>query len=229
MRKKKNEVHPKAHLIPFITTRQLWNRIDPAAVNLPCVSYFPFQILQLTFLLSLTCIFPTPHTPHPINIHQVLDKSSLGSVCLLRNPSTYWVGLCQAHKDLQDTASAGLWHCLHLFLSRDCGFQEREGFPSPQACLILPYIHAFLGGEDPLFLLSLCFPKWLSDKESTHQARDVVQSLGRGYPPEKKMATHPSILAWEIPWTVEPGWLQAIRSQRVRRDLATKQLLSLLA
>ena len=48
-------------------------------------------------------------------------------------------------------------------------------------------------------------PMWLSDKESTHQARDVVQSLGRGYPPEKKMATHPSILAWEIPWTEEPG------------------------
>ena len=36
------------------------------------------------------------------------------------------------------------------------------------------------------------------------------------------MATHPSILAWKIPWTEEPGWLQSMGSQRVRHDLATK-------
>ena len=29
------------------------------------------------------------------------------------------------------------------------------------------------------------------------------------------MATHPSILAWEIPWTEEPGGLQSMGSQRV--------------
>ena len=29
------------------------------------------------------------------------------------------------------------------------------------------------------------------------------------------MATHSSILAWKIPWTVEPGGLQAMGSQRV--------------
>ena len=39
----------------------------------------------------------------------------------------------------------------------------------------------------------------------------------------KEMATHCSILAWEIPWTEEPGGLQSMGSQRVRRDLATKQ------
>ena len=32
-----------------------------------------------------------------------------------------------------------------------------------------------------------------------------AQSLGREDPLEKKMATHSSILAWEIPWTEEPG------------------------
>ena len=36
------------------------------------------------------------------------------------------------------------------------------------------------------------------------------------------MATHSSILAWEIPWTEEPGELQSMGSQRVRYDLATK-------
>ena len=30
---------------------------------------------------------------------------------------------------------------------------------------------------------------------------------------EKEMATHSSVLAWEIPWTEEPGGLQSIRSQ----------------
>ena len=32
------------------------------------------------------------------------------------------------------------------------------------------------------------------------------------------MATHSSILAWETPWTEEPGGLQSMDSQRVRHD-----------
>ena len=35
-----------------------------------------------------------------------------------------------------------------------------------------------------------------------------VQSLGREDPLEEEMATHSSILAWEIPWTKEPGGLR---------------------
>ena len=42
-------------------------------------------------------------------------------------------------------------------------------------------------------------------------------------PLEKEMATHCSILAWEIPWTEEPGRLQSMGSQRVRHDGASKQ------
>ena len=34
-----------------------------------------------------------------------------------------------------------------------------------------------------------------------------VRSLGQEDPLEKKMATHSSILAWEIPWTEEAGKL----------------------
>ena len=37
-----------------------------------------------------------------------------------------------------------------------------------------------------------------------------VGSLGREDPLEEEMATHASILAWEIPWTEEPGGLQSI-------------------
>ena len=45
-----------------------------------------------------------------------------------------------------------------------------------------------------------------------------VRSLGQEDPVDKGMATHPSILAWKIPWTEEPGRLQSIGSQRVRHD-----------
>ena len=41
----------------------------------------------------------------------------------------------------------------------------------------------------------------------------LVQSLGLEDPLQKEMATHSSVLAWEIPWTGEPGGLQSIRSQ----------------
>jgi len=40
---------------------------------------------------------------------------------------------------------------------------------------------------------------------------------------EKEMATHSTILAWETPWTEEPGGLQSIGLQRVRHDLAAQQ------
>ena len=50
-----------------------------------------------------------------------------------------------------------------------------------------------------------------------------VGSLGWKDYLEKEMATHSSILAWEIPWTEEPRKLQSTESQRLRPDLATKQ------
>ena len=45
-----------------------------------------------------------------------------------------------------------------------------------------------------------------------------VQSLGEEDPLEEEMATHSSILAWKIPGTEEPGVLQSMGLQRVRRD-----------
>ena len=46
----------------------------------------------------------------------------------------------------------------------------------------------------------------------------LVQSLGQEDPLEKGIATHSSILAWEIPWTEEPGGLQSIGSKRIGHD-----------
>ena len=45
-----------------------------------------------------------------------------------------------------------------------------------------------------------------------------VQSLDQEDPLEEEMATHSSILAWEIPWTEEPSGLQSTGLQRVRQD-----------
>ena len=45
---------------------------------------------------------------------------------------------------------------------------------------------------------------------------DLGSIPGLEDPLEKEMATHSSILAWEILWTEEPGGLQCIGSQRVR-------------
>ena len=50
-----------------------------------------------------------------------------------------------------------------------------------------------------------------------------VQSLDQEDPLEKEMATHSSVLAWEIPWAEESGGLQFIGSQRAGHDLVIKQ------
>ena len=49
-----------------------------------------------------------------------------------------------------------------------------------------------------------------------------VLSLSQEDPLEKEMATHSSLLAWEIPWTEEPGKLVK-GSKRVKYDLVTEQ------
>ena len=48
--------------------------------------------------------------------------------------------------------------------------------------------------------------------------------LSRG--PEKEMATHSIILAWEIPWTEEPGGLQSNGITKVRHNLVTKRTIT---
>ena len=50
-----------------------------------------------------------------------------------------------------------------------------------------------------------------------------VRSLGQKDTLEKEIATHSSILAWEIPWTDEPSRLQSMGLQRVGHDKAPTQ------
>ena len=50
-----------------------------------------------------------------------------------------------------------------------------------------------------------------------------VGSLGQEDPLEKEMAMHSNILAWEMPWTEEPGGLQSMGWQRIGHNLRIKQ------
>ena len=50
-----------------------------------------------------------------------------------------------------------------------------------------------------------------------------VWSLGWENPLEKRMSIHSSILAWDIPWTEEPGGLQSMGLQRVGHNWVTNR------
>ena len=45
-----------------------------------------------------------------------------------------------------------------------------------------------------------------------------VRSPGQEDPLEEEVATHPSILAWKIPWTEEPDGLQSMGLQGIRHN-----------
>ena len=59
------------------------------------------------------------------------------------------------------------------------------------------------------------FPGGSDSKESAPNAGDPGSILGSGRSPGEGKGNHSSILAWEIPWTEEPGGLQSMESQRV--------------
>ena len=59
------------------------------------------------------------------------------------------------------------------------------------------------------------FPGGSDGKEPACNAGDPGSSSGSGRSLEKGMATQSSVLAWEIPWTEEPGGLQSMESERV--------------
>ena len=55
-------------------------------------------------------------------------------------------------------------------------------------------------------------------KNQPAMQKTQVQFLGFKDPLEKRRATHCNILAWRIPWTEEPGWLQSMGLKRVGHD-----------
>ena len=68
-------------------------------------------------------------------------------------------------------------------------------------------------------------PGWHSDEEPTcqcrrHRIKPRVRSLGREDPLEKEMTAQSSILAWEIPWSEEPGRLRSLWGHQGRIRLS---------
>ena len=64
--------------------------------------------------------------------------------------------------------------------------------------------------------------QWVKNLSAMQETQETwVQSLGQEDTLEEEIAAHPSILAWKIPWTEEPGRLQTTGSQRVRHDSPT--------
>ena len=120
---------------------------------------------------------------------------------------------------------------LHFHFSLSC-IGEGNGNPLQCACLENPRdrgawwaaIYGVAQSRTQLKQLSsssrerICFPGGASGKEPACQCGRY--NRGRFNPwvgkiPEKEMASHSSSLAWRIPWTEEPGWVQSVRPQRV--------------
>ena len=153
----------------------------------------------------------------------------LHSGCCSRNDSTLLRSMC-----------AKLLQCVRLFAApRSVVHQAPRpwNFPGRNTGM---GCHALLQGLFPaqgsnsrlLFLLlwqvgsfTTRFPKCLNCEEYSCQLQETrVQSLGRGDPLEKEMATCSSILAWKIQWREEPCSIYSMRLQRVRLICATEPL-----
>ena len=53
--------------------------------------------------------------------------------------------------------------------------------------------------------------QWLRVRLPVQEIQETrVQSLGQEDPLKKEMVAHSNILAWEIPWTEDPGGLQSM-------------------
>ena len=75
----------------------------------------------------------------------------------------------------------------------------------------------------PQYRENLDFPGGSVIKTLPAQWEIGAQSLGQEEPLEKEMAAHSSILAWEIPWTEEPGRLHTVHGVAKQLDM-TEQL-----
>ena len=103
--------------------------------------------------------------------------------------------------------------CLPLQLP----FHRGQASSGPEG--FLPFIGILYPHAHPLKLI-LSYPSLVAQVAKNQPATQLtwVGSLGQEDPMEGGMAMHPSIPAWEIPWTEESSGLQSIGLQRVRYD-----------
>ena len=116
-----------------------------------------------------------------------------------------------------------VWHCFHCFpiyfpWTDEC-WALSQLFLSPLSLSSRGFLVPLHSIKNRVLVPPQGLPQWLRHKESTCNS----EVEGGEDPVEKEMATHSCILAWEMPWTVEPSGLQSMGSQRVRHDLVAKQ------
>ena len=147
------------------------------------------------------------------------------------NHNLYWTLVLEALRNLwlldkkdigKQTATSEFYVVLHV----------KSDIPNSFPLQITIFIHGFIHSfHNVCWTISICtnyfilgLSWWFSGKESACQCRrhEFDPWVGK-IPWKKKIATHSSILAWEIPWTEEPGGLQSTGSQRVRHDITIKQ------
>ena len=114
------------------------------------------------------------------------------------------------------TCAHKIWH-LKIIEQMECGNNKYPQIPLHFAWLAFQVFgfFLFLYEEHNLhfyqFYHIIRHPWWFTGKNLPANAGDVgLISLGQEDTLKKEMATHSSILAWEISWTEEPGGLQSM-------------------
>ena len=132
----------------------------------------------------------------------------------------FWSPWCTRLKDGPVTPWP-VWEALTVYFLQICTLHLPRPLPLvPVTMTNRVYDLASWWWDHSLLLPLLGFGIYLSDLQASLVAQMVkrlptmwetqVRSLGWEDPLEKEMATHPSILAWEIPWTEDPVRLQSI-------------------
>ena len=111
-------------------------------------------------------------------------------------------------------------HSINIYMTReknggsknqsfDCGYKVFFKVWSSLCCFILVWRQAIAKykSENSGTMKPPGFPSGSMAKNLPAAQEMQIQSLGKEDPLEKEMATHPSILAWETPWTDQPGGL----------------------
>ena len=158
----------------------------------------------------------------PHHLAPGISVQSLSRVWLFAIP---WTTACQAFLPVTNSWSLlkhisieSVMPSNHLILCRPLLLLPSI-FPSIYSCTFWLWIWLFWVPG-----INVCgFPGGSAVKNLHEMQETQVRSLGWEGPLEKELVAHSSILAWEIPWTEEPGGLQSTGSQRFGQDLATKQ------
>ena len=104
-------------------------------------------------------------------------------------------------------------HCLRMSENKETTFETLSNLPVNHKYRISERIRTHL------YILWASLAAQMVRNPPTMQ-ETLVPSLGWDDAMEKGMANHPSILAWRVPWTEEPGGLQSMGSRGVRHNWA---------